>query len=54
MINTEQVPVKVGDEITVEINGYATQGEGLGVFRVLPSLYPIAWMGRRCGPESSW
>lgn len=30
MVSTDQVPVKVGDEITVDINGYATHGEGVG------------------------
>ena len=30
MVDTDQVPVKVGDEITVDIHGYATQGEGVG------------------------
>jgi 23S rRNA (uracil1939-C5)-methyltransferase len=40
MINTEQVPVKVGDEITVEINGYATQGEGVGRFQGFTVFVP--------------
>ncbi len=30
MAQTQQVPVKIGEEIVVEINGYATQGEGVG------------------------
>ena len=33
---TQLAPVKIGDKLTVAINGYATQGEGVGAIRVLP------------------
>ncbi len=40
MLQTDQVPVKVGDVITVEIHGYATQGEGVGRYQGFTVFVP--------------
>ncbi|HBG16038.1 MAG TPA: 23S rRNA (uracil(1939)-C(5))-methyltransferase RlmD, partial [Firmicutes bacterium] len=40
MAQTQQIPVKVGEEITVEINGYATQGEGVGRYKGFTIFVP--------------
>jgi len=40
MAEIDQVPVRVGDEITVEIHGYANQGEGVGRYRGFTIFVP--------------
>ena len=40
MAQTQQIPVKVGEEITVEVNGYATQGEGVGRYKGFTIFVP--------------
>ena len=40
MLQYDQVPVKVGDTITVEINGYATRGEGVGRYQGFTVFVP--------------
>ena len=41
----ELAPVKVGQEVTVEINGYAHQGEGVGRFKGFTVFVPGALDG---------